>query len=639
MAWDDNLQGPARDFAASDAERLRALAGPGTGKTFALLRRTARLLEEGVDPREILVVTFARTAAEDLKQALARLGEDVQLTARTLHSLCFAILNREGVLHITGRTPRILLEFERDHLLQDLSGPLPGGLRVRRKLTFAFEAAWARLQTDDPGEPVAGLDQAFQDALLDALRWYGAMLIGEVVPLALSYLRHNPNAPELAAHTQVLVDEYQDLNRAEQGVIDLLSEHGHLAVIGDDDQSIYGFKCANPDGIRTFDQTHPGTVDVQLTECRRCPKRVVRMAQTLIQRNPGRVRGPLFPRDQNPEGEIHNVQWTSIAAEANGIARFVRQAVDSGVDPGQCLILANSREIGYAIRDAVLATGVPIRSFFREEAVQTEAAQEALTLLTLLGDPADRVALRCWLAFRSTTRREAPYRRLLTQARAQGSDVASVLGQLDQRTVAIPYTAEILERWRTLTVRLADLAPLADGLGHLVNALFPVQAAGDAADELTALRSIATGALAECQTVERLQEVVRYRLAQPEVPLQTPYARVMSFHKSKGLTAEVVVLAGLVEGLIPRIDPDALPGEQQEALEEQRRLFFVGMTRTTRVLVLSSYSELDDGTVHHLQIGHGKRFGRAFRTLTSRFVAELGRDLPRAVRGEDWLPE
>jgi superfamily I DNA/RNA helicase len=164
-----------------------------------------------------------------------------------------------------------LLEFERDHLVKDLTGPFPPQFTERDELRKSFEAAWARQQTDRPGAPVQGLDQAFQDALLESLRWNRCMLIGEVVPIALDYLRTNPQAPERTSYSFVLVDEYQDLNKAEQTVVDLLCDQAELAVIGDDDQSIYGFKWANPEGIRTFAATHAGTADVQFTECRRCP--------------------------------------------------------------------------------------------------------------------------------------------------------------------------------------------------------------------------------------------------------------------------------------------------------------------------------------------------------------------------------
>jgi DNA helicase II / ATP-dependent DNA helicase PcrA len=639
VAWGDDLLGPARDFAASHAARLRALAGPGTGKTFALVRRVARFLEEGNDPDRTLVVTFARTAAQDLLTALRRQEGPAagQVGARTLHSLCFSILGNEGVLQATGRVPRIVLDFERDILLYDLEGDF-GSIHDRRRLTRAFEGAWARLQTQHPGEPVEGLDQRFQDALLGALRWYEAMLIGEVVPLSLNYLRLSPQAPERTAYDHVLVDEYQDLNRAEQAVIDLLSERSNLAVIGDDDQSIYRFKSANPEGIRTFPENHAGTEDVEFIECRRCPHRVVEMARTLIERTPGRAGKSLEPRPGNVQGEIHHVQWRSVSDEAEGIARFVGTAIERGIDPGQCLILAPVRDVGYPIRDAVRARNIEIRSFFREEPLDAPEAQEALTLLTLLGNPADRLALRAWLALGSSNRRSNPYRRALQAAREQNTDVAEIMRRVDRGTLRLPHTAGLVERWRELQQRLVQLNHLRDDLPALVNELLPDDSGGDPDDENphVLLREIAFTTAGEADDVRQLADVIRYRIGQPEVPLETPYARVMSLHKSKGLTARLVVLAGLVNGLVPRVNSNEPPDEQRETYEEQRRLFFVGITRTTSILVLSSYSQLDDKTVYRLQVAPGARIGRNFRTLPSPFLAELGAHLPAAVRGEDW---
>jgi DNA helicase-2/ATP-dependent DNA helicase PcrA len=107
--------------------------------------------------------------------ALRKLGEAGyrEVKAQTLHSFCFSLLWRQGVLLATARTPRIVMEFERDYALVDLDGVF-GGLRDRRKMAVDFESAWARRQTDEPGQPVEGLDQAFQDELLAWSRWHQA---------------------------------------------------------------------------------------------------------------------------------------------------------------------------------------------------------------------------------------------------------------------------------------------------------------------------------------------------------------------------------------------------------------------------------------------------------------------------------
>lgn len=623
---------PTTVFAGSAADALRALAGPGTGKTYALVRRLAALLDIGTDPAEILVVTFARTAAKDLVSAVAALEvAGGQLIPGTLHSFCFAILGKHQVLQATGRRPRILLAFERDILLKDLPDEF-GGITDRRTLMAAFEAAWARRQTEAPGAPVPGLDQSFQDALIEALRWHRAMLVGEVVPIALNYLEHNPQAQERTAYRHVLVDEYQDLNRAEQEVLNVLSAPSKIAVIGDDDQSIYAFKHANPEGIREFHVDHPGTEDVEFVICRRCPKRVVEMAQTIVERNPGRARGPLEPKPDNPDGEIHNVQFRSIAEEARGIAEFIHHKIHSGVDPGQCLILANSREVGYAIRDAIRSRRVPCSSFFREEPVDSVPAREALTLLTLLADPDDRVALRAWLAFGSTTERRPAYRRLYAAAREHDVDVKDILARLERGEMTLPYTRGAVDRYRELLVILDNLEDLRDDLPHLVDRLLP-----ERADGLELLRAAALSAASEAEELAPLVSMLRYGVSQRETPLESTEVRVMSMHASKGLTADLVVLAGLVDGVMPRIDDRSSPAEQDAQLQEQRRVFFVGLTRTRRILVLSSYSQLDRSTAFRLQVRRGPALAyQGFRTFATPFLAELGHELPRSVRGQDW---
>ena len=643
MPWDDGLDGAAREFAASGAPTVRALAGPGTGKTFALLRRVARMLEGGAEPREVLVLTFARTAAQDLVAVLRRLeheqAEDIRVG--TLHAFCFSMLSRDGVLQATGRTPRIVLDFERRTLLLDLDGPFPSGITARDDLRLAFEAAWARLQAEEPGAAVDGLDQQFQDALLASLRWHKATLIGEVVPIALSYLRHNPHAEDRTRFRHVLVDEYQDLNKAEQTVIDLLCEEADLTVVGDDDQSIYRFKSANPEGIREFTAAHPGTRDVQFTECRRCPEVVVEMAQALIQRNPGRVRGALHARYGNPPGEVHNVHWESIEKEAEGVASFIEREIDHGVDPGQCLVLAPTRHVGYPIRDAMRRRGVEVRSFFREEAVDSESTRCALTLLTLLAKPDDRVALRAWLSFGSSTQRRGPYRRVLRVAHEEGTDIADVLTRMDAGSLEVPYAGSLLDPWRELQAHIAELAPLAEDRAALCDVLFPPGDGIEEDNEFGLLREAALQVVDEAEDIVRFSDLVRYRIAQPEVPIETPYARVMSFHKSKGLTADLLVLAGLIQGAIPRIDERDTQAEQTAQLEEQRRLFFVGMTRTTNILVFSSYATLDFATAKRLGASIGARVrGRGrnavHRVVASQFLEELGPRLARAVRGQAW---
>jgi DNA helicase II / ATP-dependent DNA helicase PcrA len=142
------------------------------------------------------------------------------------------ILGRQHVLEAIGRTARPLNRFEMEPLLYDLL-PAFGNKRVRAKRIRAYEAAWARLQHEIPGHALNAQDQAFEQALTSWLRFHRGMLIGEIIPHVYRYLRDSPAAPERNMYDHVLVDEYQDLNKAEQAVIELLLGNGHLCIVGE----------------------------------------------------------------------------------------------------------------------------------------------------------------------------------------------------------------------------------------------------------------------------------------------------------------------------------------------------------------------------------------------------------------------
>jgi DNA helicase-2/ATP-dependent DNA helicase PcrA len=367
MAWDASLdpQSPAYQIAADDSRYIRVLAGPGTGKSFALKRRVARLLESGVASRRILPVTFTKVAAEDLHRELINMAVPgcEQIRGSTLHSLGMRVLSLQNVLAVTGRVARPLNRFEMEPLLYDLPVGF-GKKRDREKRIRAYEAAWARLQHEQPGFAQTAVDVAFQNVLVGWLRFHEGMLIGEIIPELYRYLRNNPAAPERSLYDHVLVDEYQDLNKAEQAVVDLLGSNAALCIVGDDDQSLYSFKHAHPEGIRTFPQTHAGCTDHALLDCYRCPTGVVAIANALIGHNFDREPLQLTPVSKNGPGEMWIVQFQDVSREAQAIATFVDNQINKqGRQPGEILILAQRRSIGNPIHAALKARGIPSKSW------------------------------------------------------------------------------------------------------------------------------------------------------------------------------------------------------------------------------------------------------------------------------------
>lgn len=451
MPWHDGLTGTALEIARTTNSPLRVMAGPGTGKSYAMKRRLMRLLEEGVAPQRILVVTFTRTAAADLVKEIGELEVEGcgDIRAGTLHSYCFGVLAKRHVLEFTRRVPRPLvafpdkgiLQFEAAPLLQDIGQAEDfGDKRDRTQRVRAYEADWARLQTDTPGRPTDPVDVRFRDELVRWLTFHEAMLIGELVPLALGYLRNNPSCVERGSFDHVLVDEYQDLNKAEQVLLDQLVERCQYAVFGDQDQSIYSFRWAHPEGITQFHADRPGTANCNLSECQRCPTRVVAMAASLVGNNhPAGGPARLNPKAGKPEGEVHIVQWNHLGDESEGLTRFVGHLVEKrGYRPRDVLVLSPRRLLGYGIRDALRKASIPTHSFYHEEALEEDEAKRAFALLTLLASPKDRVALRYWLGDDSPTWNARGYASLRSHWRGFGGVALGSPGGPPGRHVEAP---------------------------------------------------------------------------------------------------------------------------------------------------------------------------------------------------------
>lgn len=646
MPWDDGLIGPAREIAEIDGAPLRVQAGPGTGKTFALQRRVMRALEAGVSPAEILVVTFTRVAAADLREALRCLNvpgcDDVD--ARTLHSFCFGLLMREDVFARLDRVPRPLIgvnrrgwiQYEFDPLLEDIKhDDAYGDKRARTKRIRAFEAAWARLQRDDVTPAEDPVDRAFEDELVAWLIFHRAITIGELIPITLRHLDQNPLDPALNRYRYVIVDEYQDLNKVEQVLIDRLAERCQLTIVGDADQSIYSFKHANPDGIVDFSVRHENVIDRSLEECRRCPTNLVEAANRLITHNRRHTDILLRPRLENIAGSITQVQWASVADEVAGLVAYINHVLASKLEngdpvyqPKDILVLCPSRDIAYMLRDQLTETNVSAHSFYHEEALEELDARLAFCTLNLFVDREDRVALRYWLGFESPSWLANQYGILRSACEKEGVSPIFLLGEVIAGRRQLGGTSNLVARFRELRDRMNELYAV-DTEGAL-NILFPEECAWARAfrDLIDAIRESH-----EQPTILNFFEEMRDYITQPDLPPDPDYVRIMSLYKSKGLTSRLVIIASAVDGCIPRYPREGNGEELRAKFEEQRRLFYVAVTRASEALVISHFRTIP----MRLQFRAGAKVNWRKQTYPSPFIANLGRFVPRAIAGSEWL--
>ena len=353
-----------------------------------------------------------------------------------------------------------------------------------------------------------------------------------------------------------------------------------------------------------YAQTHGNTHDELLNECRRCPRTVVSMANALIAHNPRATPKQLLPFQGNANGTVFIVQHQTVAREIETLAAYIEWylAGHPGLAAGEVLVLANRRPIGNGIRHALNARAQQHRrpwtaeSFYFEDALSSAAAAEGFTLLTLLVKAEDRAALRYWLAESRPDCRRRPYARLRAHCEQVGQTPTAVLQELAAGRLSLPHTQSLVARYRMLENRLAALSALT--IPQLVDELFP---AGNG--DVATVREAALLIAPTVQTPGELLNELRTDIVQPELPgtLGTSI-RIMSLHKSKGLTANLVVIAGCVEGILPTIDRSASVAEQARQMQEQRRLLYVGITRSTETLVLSSAIQMPFGLAMQMNI-------------------------------------
>ena len=612
MLWEDlnpELEPgqPAYDFAACNDNRIRVIAGPGAGKSFAMKLRIIRLLEVGVDPKQILPVTFTHLAKEALENDLREIKDEIEkklndgvivsadkksaekiingvkkIKATTLHSLCLRILRDAD----PNKNRRLMNDFEIPPMRSDLKELTESKVPSIRALTDYF----MDLST---GRRNFG---TLQSELRKWLEAHGGMILGELVSRTNKYLERDASGKW--KYAAVLVDEYQDLNPAEQELVSLLTaENGSLTVIGDEDQSIYSFRGAHPLGLRQFERHNPNCTDFSFEDCYRCPQSVVRNATKLIQHNSNRFKKNFNPftkdvaRASSPtksenEIEFNTVgstkvyRWLTPEAELDGLSQVIRDELsdpNSTLKPGNIIVLIPKRDRAKQILDALKTKGLDAVSCFRGEVFDDPAARESFSWLCLLADERDLISWR-YLLGKDSARSgylSSGYCRILKYANAPENNGIGVYDTLELccgKNNPIPYTGKIIQRYKQykdeLRKKREAIKEDPEKLSEVLN--IPVDAGEGYFDLLTQVIDDNRVKRGQPDWLPSIRDGVLQAIYHPEAATMSDKIRVMSLHAAKGLSAGLVVIAGAVDGCLPMPDKD---------LQEQRRLFYVAITR------------------------------------------------------------
>lgn len=633
-SWLEGIQGddlPA--LITTDESLVRVNAGPGSGKTTGLKRRVQRLiLDKHVEPQRIFVGTFTRAIISELAEAL---GEHVAdgVTVTTLHSLAYKLL-RENPTALAGRELRFLLKHEIEPMLYDVGHSLLNGSGQieRARLLRRLQSDWAQKRELS--------EAAFAGELERWLRLHNAMMIDEVVPLATGALVNNDIPGD--QFDEVIVDEYQDLTRCEQELVEKVwSKQGSLMVLGDNDQSIYGFRDNHPLGIEEFSKRWEGreVVEINLPNNYRSGRDIVGASNTLMAEAMS-SKVPMVPR-QPIDGTAIRLHWPTLDDEAAGLAEYLKRRADISF-----LVLVPLRILGYRIESAV---GPDARTAFSEEVLESQVLQERFTLANLLANPNDKAALRAWLGFKGSVPEQSPERNAAAYASliVSGEPSLSLLQQVVEAEVTVSGTGSghLRERSKRLLALLEEAPKTPE---EQVNWLFDPDHGNQIADDekkqwarldLAALRDTALDLLkGDEPTLQAVVEELRYKIA-TRLPLahetEEPRVRIMTLHSAKGLEGETVVVAGLADQIIP--GRSASPEDRAE----KRRLLYVAVTRARSDLLISWPRRMsyEDAAANYVRIDKGSIQtigGDKFVRLSSSSL--IPNDFPGAITsGQQWL--
>lgn len=642
--WRNELN-PAQWEAVCHTEGpLLILAGAGSGKTRVLTYRIAKLLQNGVDPRRILAVTFTNKAAQEMRERVEQLiGPQAELIwLMTFHATCVRILRRDGAA--IGVAPNFVIYDTQDQLivvrevLRELNisettcnprAVLATISRAKNELVGPEE--YAADAVDFWASIVKKVYPLYQKKLADN----GAVDFDDLIGLTIRLFRECPAVLEKYQERfrYILIDEYQDTNYAQYVFVRLLADkYRNLCVVGDDDQSIYGFRNADIRNILDFEKDYPEVKVVKLEQNYRSTQNILRVANEVIRNNHSRKTKNLWT--ENDEGEpVTLITAADEREEAWLVAATLEELIRTeGYRYSDFAFLYRTNAQSRVFEEVLIQKGLPYQVVGGQRFYDRKEIRDLLSYLKLVYNPNDRISLRRVINTPKRGIGEATLERFFSFMEAQGLNtreafrrVAEVPGLTGRAGQALAGFAAFLEEMLTLKENLSVsnlTRAILDKSGYLAS----LQQEGTVEAEsrlenLNEFLSITAGFEKESddqslgaflETVALVAEVDQYQ-EQESITL-------MTIHSAKGLEFPVVFLVGMEEGIFPH----SRSLMEETELEEERRLCYVGMTRARQRLYLS-YAQMRT------------LYGNFQYQVPSRFIQEIPAALLR--RREATAPE
>ncbi len=624
------LNPPQREAVTTTEGPLLILAGAGSGKTRVLTHRIAYLIEEkGVSPYRILALTFTNKAAKEMRERVDSLVEtDARsIWVATFHGFCARLLSMEIDRLGYGKTFVIYDEQDQQsligHIIKDMN--LNDKVFTKRMLAGIFSNAKNHSLSPlaflrETGQPIQVLEafKLYEKRLRDA----NALDFDDLLLCTIRLFEENPDVLEKwrERFRYILVDEYQDTNLAQYHIVNLLAKiHRNLCVVGDDDQSIYAWRGADIRNILEFEKDFEGCKVIRLEQNYRSTEKILDAANAVIRNNKGRKEKKLWTAEKGGEPiDVHEA--TDERDEAYYICSRIASGARSGARYDDYAILYRTHAQSRILEMMLKSFLIPYRVYGGVSFFSRAEVKDVLSYLRLVLNPADD---------------EAFLRAVNTPSRGIGAQSIAVLGESAHRrgiplmsAVIMPddipaRTAAKFTPFLNLFQKLYELLetmPLADFTRELLDRIgYDAYLRDDKKENYEARAEVVEELLGYIEEFENnytandgnvlqafLTNVALFSQAD-NVDETNGCVNLMTLHAAKGLEFPNVFLCGMEEGLFP----SGQSGYDDEKLEEERRLCYVGVTRAKKKLFLSYAKER-------------MLYGRTEAALPSRFLTEMG---------------
>jgi DNA helicase-2/ATP-dependent DNA helicase PcrA len=638
-----DLNPPQREAVLHVDGPLLVVAGAGSGKTRVLTHRVAHLIRaHGVKPNEILAITFTNKAATEMRERLERmLGRTARaIWILTFHAACGRMLRREAErlgyrssFTIYDQADQVrLVKACLEELGKDPKRFTPRGIHA--------QISNAKNQLVSPEEYTARVSSFWDQTVAEVYELYqrrlfrsNAVDFDDMLMLTVQVLERFPEARERwqSAFRHILVDEYQDTNHAQYRLLQLLAaRHGNVFAVGDPDQSIYAFRGADIRNILDFERDFGGSGVVALEQNYRSTNRILEAANAVIDHN--RDRKPKRLWSELGEGDpVEVVEVEDEHAEARFAAAEIARLVESGASASELAVFYRTNAQSRVLEDVLVRQGVPYQVIGGPRFYERAEIRDAVAYLAVLDNPSDAVSLT---RIANRPRRgigDTSIQRLVAHADALGVSLWEATADPEAAGVATA-SARAIRAFRLVMETLMSSAQELE-IDELLQAVLERSGTIEAYE---AERTIeARGRLENLEELVGSAQEYRRRIEEPtlagfleEVQLQSDQdtlvsdeaqVTLMTIHNAKGLEYRVVFLIGMEEGIFPHSR-----SIEDNEVEEERRLAYVGMTRAMERLTLTH------ATARSL-------YGRREYNLPSRFLDELPPTVERErLRPASW---